>query len=209
MVVILITVLAQNNMPSKCFITFLNTTAQTERSDSNHSLQSPCLRSSQTSLLRRKVAKLARHELRRRGNRRIIEKLGNVVSLQTSKQSSQKFKSPTEETPARGLPTTLRALNHRNFQLFFGGQLVSLIGTWMQSVAQSWLVYRLTGSSLLLGSVGFASQIPVFLASPLGGMVADRYNRQRVVIGTQIASMVLASILAVLTLTHAVTVPEI
>src|SRR5712691_12480028 len=102
--------------------------------------------------------------------------------------------------------TTFRALRHRNFRLFFGGQLVSLIGTWMQSVAQSWLVYRLTGSSLLLGSVGFASQIPVFLASPLGGMVADRYNRQRVVIGTQMASMVLASVLAVLTLTHAVTV---
>ena len=62
----------------------------------------------------------------------------------------------------------------------------------MQSVAQSWLVYRLTGSSLLLGSVGFASQFPVMLASPLGGLVADRYNRQRVVIGTQVASMVLA-----------------
>ena len=147
--------------------------------------------------------------MHRRGNRRIIEELGNVVSLPTSKQNSQKFKSPAEETPARGLPTTLRALKHRNFQLFFGGQLVSLIGTWMQSVAQSWLVYRLTGSSLLLGSVGFASQIPVFLASPLGGMVADRYNRQRVVIGTQIASMVLASILAALTLTDRVTVPEI
>ena len=57
----------------------------------------------------------------------------------------------------------MRALRHRNFQLFFSGQLISLIGTWMQSVAQSWLVYRLTGSALLLGSVGFASQIPVFL----------------------------------------------
>src|SRR5207245_9444504 len=102
-----------------------------------------------------------------------------VVFLQTAKQNSQKFKSPAEETSARGLPTTLRALNHRNFQLFFSGQLVSLIGTWMQSVAQSWLVYRLTGSSLLLGSVGFASQIPVFLAAPLGGVVAARCNRQR------------------------------
>jgi MFS family permease len=107
------------------------------------------------------------------------------------------------------MPTTLRALKHRNFQLFFSGQMISLIGTWMQSVAQSWLVYRITGSSLLLGSVGFASQIPVFLAAPLGGIVADRYNRQRVVIGTQIASMILAFILAVLTLTHKITVPEI
>ena len=74
---------------------------------------------------------------------------------------------------------TLRALQYRNFQLFFSGQLISLIGTWMQTVAQSWLVYRMTGSSLLLGLVGFASQIPVFLIAPLGGMVADRYNRKR------------------------------
>ncbi len=76
----------------------------------------------------------------------------------------------------------------------------------MQNVAQAWLVYRITGSSLLLGAVGFASQIPVFLFAPLGGIVADRYNRQRVVIGTQVASMVLAFILAVLTLTHLIQV---
>ena len=99
-----------------------------------------------------------------------------------------------------------RALRHRNFQLFFSGQLISLIGTWMQSVAQSWLVYRLTHSGLLLGSVGFASQIPVFLVAPLGGITADRHNRQRVVIGTQIASMLLALILAALTLSHRVQV---
>jgi MFS family permease len=105
--------------------------------------------------------------------------------------------------------TTFRALRHRNFQLFFGGQLISLIGTWMQSVAQSWLVYRITHSSLLLGSVGFAGQFPVFLAAPLGGIVADRYNRQRVVIGTQVASMLLAFALALLTLTHRITVGEI
>jgi len=103
----------------------------------------------------------------------------------------------------------LRALKHRNFQLFFAGQLISLIGTWMQSVAQSWLVYKLTGSSLKLGAVGFASQIPVFLAAPLGGIVADRYNRHRVVIGTQIASMILAFVLASLTLAHVITVREI
>jgi MFS family permease len=97
-----------------------------------------------------------------------------------------------------------RALRHRNFQLFFSGQLISLIGTWMQSVAQSWLVYRLTGSALLLGSVGFASQIPVFLFAPLGGMTADRVNRRHIVISTQVAAMVLAFILAVLTLSHAI-----
>jgi MFS family permease len=107
------------------------------------------------------------------------------------------------------LPVILRALKHRNFQLFFSGQLISLIGTWMQNVAQAWLVYRLTGSSLLLGSVGFASQFPVFLASPLGGIIADRHNRHRVVIATQTASMILAFILAGLTLMHLITIPEI
>lgn len=100
----------------------------------------------------------------------------------------------------------MRALKHRNFQLFFSGQLISLTGTWMQTVAQSWLVYRKTGSSLLLGSVGFASQIPVFLMAPVGGMVADRVNRHRVVIATQTASMILAFILAALTLTDTVEV---
>ena len=95
----------------------------------------------------------------------------------------------------------MRALRHRNFQLFFSGQLISLVGTWMQTVAQSWLVYRMTGSSLLLGAVGFASQIPVFLMAPIGGIVADRFNRHRVVIATQTAAMMLAFILAALTLT--------
>jgi MFS family permease len=104
------------------------------------------------------------------------------------------------------MPSTLRALRHRNFQLFFSGQLISLIGTWMQTTAQAWLVYRITGSSLKLGAVGFASQFPVFLVAPLGGIVADRFNRRRVVIGTQIASMVLALVLALLTLTGRVQV---
>ena len=97
-----------------------------------------------------------------------------------------------------------RALRHRNFQLFFSGQLISLIGTWMQSVAQSWLVYRLTGSALLLGSVGFASQIPVFLFAPLGGLTADRVNRRHILISTQVAAMLLAFVLAALTLLHKV-----
>jgi MFS family permease len=114
--------------------------------------------------------------------------------------------SGAEATSGRGSrwQVALRALRHRNFQLFFSGQLISLIGTWMQSVAQSWLVYRLTGSALLLGSVGFASQIPVFLFAPLGGMTADRFNRRHIVISTQTAAMVLAFILAALTLTHAI-----
>jgi MFS family permease len=99
------------------------------------------------------------------------------------------------------LHEAFRALRYYNFRLFFAGQLISLVGTWMQTVAQSWLVYRLTGSSTLLGLVGFSSQIPVFLFSPLGGVAADRHNRQRIIIVTQSASMVLALILAVLTLT--------
>lgn len=104
------------------------------------------------------------------------------------------------------LPFTLRALRHRNYQLFFGGQLISLTGTWMQSVAQSWLVYRLTGSALLLGVVGFSGQIPVFLLAPIGGAVADRFNRHRILVTTQSAAMLLASVLAILTLTHHVQV---
>jgi MFS family permease len=99
-----------------------------------------------------------------------------------------------------------RALRHRNFQLFFSGQLISLVGTWMQTVAQSWLVYKLTGSGLLLGAVGFSSQIPVFLIAPIGGITADRFNRHRVVIATQTVSMLLAFVLAALTLTGKVQV---
>jgi MFS family permease len=105
--------------------------------------------------------------------------------------------------------TTFRALAHRNFQLFFGGQLISLTGTWMQSVAQSWLVYRLTGSSLLLGSVGFAGQIPILLLASVGGTVADRVNRHRMVVATQVASLVLAAALAGLTLTHTIQIWQI
>ena len=95
---------------------------------------------------------------------------------------------------------SVRALRHRNFRLFFGGQLISLIGTWMQSVAQSWLVYSLTGSTVLLGLVGFASQIPVFLLAPIGGVVADAVSRHRVIVATQVSAMALASILALLTI---------
>ena len=102
-----------------------------------------------------------------------------------------------------------RALTHRNFQLFMSGQLISLIGTWMQNISQAWLVYQLTGSSLLLGVVGFSSQFPILLLGPVGGIVADRWNRHRVVIGTQAASMVLAFILAGLTLTGKIKVWEI
>lgn len=94
----------------------------------------------------------------------------------------------------------LRALRHRNFQLFFSGQLISLIGTWMQQVAQSWLIFRLTHSPVLLGFVGFCGQIPSFILGPFGGYVADTFNRRKTLIVTQSAAMVLAIILAGLTL---------
>ncbi len=102
------------------------------------------------------------------------------------------------------MSTRFRALQHRNFQLFFAGQLVSLIGTWMQSTAQLWLVYKLTNSAALLGVFGFANQIPILLLASIGGYVGDRYNRHRGVIATQTASMILAFVLAALTLTGAV-----
>ena len=124
-----------------------------------------------------------------------------------AREIEREFTAPA--SPRSRVATAVRALRHRNFQLFFAGQLISLIGTWMQTVAQSWLVYRLTGSTLLLGTVGFAGQIPVFLVAPIGGVVADRTNRHRVVIATQTASMVLAFILAVLTLTHRIQVWQI
>src|SRR5664279_127297 len=125
----------------------------------------------------------------------------------TVQQEKQEFARPASRKSMLGL--AVRALRHRNFQLFFAGQAISLIGTWMQTVAQSWLVYRMTGSALLLGTVGFASQIPVFIMAPIGGIVADRNNRRRVVIGTQIASMVLATVLALLTLSGRIQVWQI
>jgi MFS family permease len=97
--------------------------------------------------------------------------------------------------------TRFRAMQHRNFQLFIAGQLTSLIGTWMQNMAQQWLVYRLTHSAVLLGVFAFASQVPMLFLSSLGGYVGDHYNRHRGVIATQTVSMILAFALAVLTLT--------
>src|SRR3974377_1558459 len=110
-----------------------------------------------------------------------------------------------ELAPSR-VPHTFRALRHRNFRLFIGGQVVSLVGTWMQSVAQAWLVYRLTHSELLLGTVWFCAQIAVFVLGPLGGLAADRFSRRRVVIVTPSLSMARALALAALTLSGQVQV---
>ena len=98
-------------------------------------------------------------------------------------------------TPGRGarlasgvtsrIHLALRALRHRNLRLFFAGQGVSLVGTWMQQVAMSWLVYRLTDSAFLLGVIGFASQFPSLLMGPFAGALADRWSRYRIVLATQ------------------------
>jgi MFS family permease len=107
--------------------------------------------------------------------------------------------SPTAP-PAGGFAFMVRALHHRNYRLFFTGQSVSLIGTWMTRIATSWLVYRLTGSALLLGLVGFAGQIPSFLLAPFAGVLIDRWDRHRLLVVTQILAMLQSAALAALTL---------
>jgi len=109
---------------------------------------------------------------------------------------------PSTET--KGFRFILRALGYKNYRLYFGGQGISLIGTWMQQVAMSWLVYRLTNSALLLGLVGFISQIPHLLISPFAGVLIDRLNRHRILIITQILSTLQAASLAVLVMTNSI-----
>jgi MFS family permease len=117
--------------------------------------------------------------------------------------------SPPAGGSARDFSHAWRALRHRNFRLFFGGQSISLIGTWMTRIATSWLVYRLTHSALLLGTVGFAGQIPTFLLAPLAGVIVDRMDRRKVLVWTQTLAMVQSLALAWLTLTHRITILEI
>jgi MFS family permease len=119
--------------------------------------------------------------------------------------------STDDATPPRSsdLSHAWRALRHRNFRLFFGGQTISLIGTWMTRIATSWLVYRLTKSSLLLGTVGFAGQIPTFLLAPLAGVIVDRIDRRKVLVWTQTLAMAQSLALAWLTLSHRITIAEV
>ncbi len=112
------------------------------------------------------------------------------------------------EAPSKWL-FALRALRHRNYRLFFGGQSVSLIGTWMTRIATSWLVYRLTGSAWLLGIVGFAGQIPTFLLAPFAGVWVDRLNRHHVLVVTQVLAMVQSFWLALLALANRITIADI
>jgi MFS family permease len=102
-----------------------------------------------------------------------------------------------------------RALRYRNYRLFFGGQGISLIGTWLQQVALSWLVYRLTGSAFLLGLVGFSGQIPSFLLAPVAGVLVDHWRRHRVLLLTQTLAMLQAGALSFLVLTHRIQVWQI
>ncbi|MGB6131248.1 MAG: MFS transporter [Acidobacteriaceae bacterium] len=115
--------------------------------------------------------------------------------------------------PPTGPPTDFshawRALRHRNFRLFFGGQTVSLIGTWMTRIATAWLVYRLTHSAFLLGTVSFAGQIPTFLLAPFAGVLVDRANRRTVLLWTQTLAMIQSLLLAWLALARIITIPEI
>ena len=108
-----------------------------------------------------------------------------------------------------GISHTWRALRHRNFRLFFAGQTISLIGTWMTRIATAWLVYRLTGSALLLGTVSFMGQIPTFLLAPFAGVWVDRLDRRKVLVWTQALSAVQSLALAALTLAHLITIPWI
>jgi MFS family permease len=118
--------------------------------------------------------------------------------------------SPPPDSPASAPHTgVFRALRYRNYRLFFSGQTVSLIGTWITRVATSWLVYRLTGSVLLLGLVGFAGQIPTLILAPFAGVLVDRWNRHRILVVTQVLSMLQSFALAGLSFAGIITVTDV
>src|SRR6185437_8193777 len=105
-----------------------------------------------------------------------------------------------------GWRDAVRALRSRNYRLFFAGQSVSLIGTWMTRIAISWLVYRLTDSALLLGAVSFACQIPAFFLAPIAGVWIDRWDRHRTLVWTQVLSMIQSFALAALALSGTINI---
>ena len=112
--------------------------------------------------------------------------------------------SRSDSKPTSGIKSTFRSLRYRNFRLYFSGQSISLIGTWIQRIAIPWLVYDLTGSVFMLGLIGFVGQIPVFLLAPFAGVLTDRYNRYYMLIMTQVLAMIQALILATLVYTGAI-----
>lgn len=105
-----------------------------------------------------------------------------------------------------GMSGAFRTLQYRNYRLYFSGQGISLVGTWIQMLAINWLVYELTGSAFMLGLVGFMNRIPAFILAPFAGVLIDRFNKFRLLLWTQILSMVQAAILAILVLTHTIQV---
>jgi MFS family permease len=113
------------------------------------------------------------------------------------------------QNPLQRFSHAWRALRHRNFRLFFTGQSISLIGTWMTRVATSWLVYRLTGSALLLGFVGFAGQIPTFLLAPFAGVLVDRLDRRKILVWTQVLAGLQSLALAGLTISKVINIQEV
>jgi len=133
---------------------------------------------------------------------------GGMSSKSSPSAQSRRLLSAAARTWRKFRPVA-RAFRHRNYRLFFLGQGMSLIGTWMQRIALAWLIYRLTGSALLLGVVGFASQIMTFLVAPFAGVVADRTDRRRLLVATQTLAMVQAFVLAALTMTATVTTWQI
>jgi MFS family permease len=116
---------------------------------------------------------------------------------------------PSKKQTLLDLGRVRRALRHRNYKLFFIGQGVSLIGTWLTRVALGWWVFRLTGSELILGTVSFAGQLPTFLLAPFGGVVVDRYNRHRILVITQALAMLQSVLLTLLALSGRASVPSI
>jgi len=124
----------------------------------------------------------------------------------TEANSQPRADQPVAAAAVRSAEGTFRALRHRNFQLYFGGQLISVAGTWMQAVAQAWLVYEISHSERTLGIVGFAAAIPALLISPWGGVIVDRVPKRALLIATQASAMLLAFILATLSFTHTVQV---
>lgn len=127
---------------------------------------------------------------------------------ETGSRSTLKPTKPSNPAPSRA-KFMVRALRHRNYRLFFAGQGVSLIGTWMTRIATAWLVYRLTNSAFMLGLVSFAGQIPTFLFSPFAGVMVDRWNRHRILVVTQVLSTIQSFALAWLTLSRLITVHDI
>jgi MFS family permease len=123
---------------------------------------------------------------------------------------AESMTSPPPTSPA-STPNVgvFRSLRHRNYRLFFGGQTVSLVGTWITRIATSWLVYRLTGSVLLLGLVSFCGQIPTLILAPFAGVLVDRWNRHRILVVTQVLSMLQSFALAGLSFAGIITVRDL